>query len=165
MNEDIIWTDKPSQTLNLGNWFSTLIICLVVFYGFPMTYNYLSILIVPYLDYLRYGVVIVLVARLIISIASVFVRKYELTSTELEESYGILNQKFHSLELYRIKDISVDIPFFLRFFNQGTLVLHTSDHSTPVIYLEGIDEPRKLKPILRDLVNTERRRNGVREID
>jgi len=165
MQGEVIWEDSPSQTLNLTTWFFSLIAGIAIFYGLPKAYGILTPMLVPILEYIRIGAPIIVVANLVWAVASVAVRGYKLSDTELVEQSGVFNQRIDSLELFRVKDITISKPLILRFFGQGNLILSTSDHSTPVVVLEAIREPEVLLPKLRELVLIARKKTGVREFD
>ena len=52
---------------------------------------------------------------------------YELTEERFREKTGILSQKIEELELYRVRDYTVEKPFIMRLFGLGNLILITSD--------------------------------------
>jgi uncharacterized membrane protein YdbT with pleckstrin-like domain len=92
-------------------------------------------------------------------------RRYEVTSERLRITRGILSRRMDELELYRVKDTSIDQPFFLRLFKLANLVVKTSDASTPRITLMAIPEVNVLRENLRGCVEKMRKKKGVREVD
>jgi uncharacterized membrane protein YdbT with pleckstrin-like domain len=90
---------------------------------------------------------------------------YKLTNQRLTEANGIFSRHTEELELYRIKDITVEEPFVHRIFGKGHVVLHTSDRSTPVVMLKAIAEPKTVARLVRDCVEKSRNFHRVREID
>ena len=92
-------------------------------------------------------------------------RVYQLTAERLRISQGVLSKRTDDLELFRVKDISVDRPFWLRIFALGTLVLDTSDHSTPRVVIPAIPDHDTLGERIRALVRDQRQARGVREFD
>lgn len=132
-----LWTGRSSQWLNLKTY-------LVAALGFW--------LVIPLLFALgRY--------------LEVRCRVYELTSERLRVSRGVLSKRIDELELYRVKDISVDRPFWLRLFGLGSLVLDTSDHTTPQVVIAALPDYDALRARLRERVETRRRERGVTEVD
>lgn len=65
---------------------------------------------------------------------------YELTTERLKTRSGIFSKTTHELELYRVKDIMFEQPFFLRLFGLGNVVLMTTDASTPTLTLRAIPD-------------------------
>lgn len=92
-------------------------------------------------------------------------RLYELTTERLRIRTGVLNKSTEEIELYRIKDTQLVEPFMYRLFKSGNLILHTSDRTTPVIFLEAIPEAETLKEHIRRIVEQLRFEKGVREVD
>ena len=90
---------------------------------------------------------------------------YRLAGERLIETKGLLSRTTDILELYRVKDIVIDQPLVQRLFGRGTVVLFTSDRSTPTVNVCGIRSPHAFAEMLRELVEQCRARNGVREID
>ena len=90
---------------------------------------------------------------------------YQLPGERMLETKGLLSRTTEVLDLYRVKDIRVDQPLTQRLFGRGTVVLFTSDRSTPTVNVCGIRSPHAFAETLRELVEQCRARNGVREID
>jgi uncharacterized membrane protein YdbT with pleckstrin-like domain len=92
-------------------------------------------------------------------------RLFELTAERLRVSQGVLSKRIDELELFRVKDLSVDRPLSLRLFGLGTLVLHTSDHTNPVLAIPAIADYESLLARIRQLVGEQRQARRVREVD
>jgi membrane protein YdbS with pleckstrin-like domain len=90
---------------------------------------------------------------------------YELTDQRLRESRGLLFRYTEVLELYRVRDISIEQPPRQRLFGRGRLILRTSDLSTPVVILNAIPGPLTVANLLRNQVERCRVQKGVRKID
>lgn len=91
--------------------------------------------------------------------------RYTLTDQRLQERSGILSVTTETLELYRVKDISVQQPLLQRLFGRGCIRLVTSDRSSPRVVLNAIPDPRSVADLLRACVERCRVAKGVREID
>ena len=85
---------------------------------------------------------------------------YELTTERLKTQTGIFSKTTQELELYRVKDIMFEQPFFLRLFGLGHVVLMTSDVSTPTLTLRAIPDADNWREKLRHC--TEQRREQKR---
>lgn len=92
-------------------------------------------------------------------------RVYELTDERLRLYEGVLNQKIDELELYRVKDTTMDRPLWLRIFGLSSLHLDTSDRSHPRVEIEAIRGGDQLRETLRKQVEYWRDRKRVREVD
>ncbi len=90
---------------------------------------------------------------------------YELTSQRLRKTSGILNRTLDELELYRVKDYSVELPLLMRILGLGNIRLVTSDATTPVVDIPAISGAMEVRELLRTAVQAERDRKRVRELD
>jgi uncharacterized membrane protein YdbT with pleckstrin-like domain len=91
--------------------------------------------------------------------------KYEITEERIIETTGVFSRSTDETELYRVKDIRLEEPFFLRMFGLSTILLVTSDKTSPFITLSGVKNGNNLRKILRDAVEVRRELKGVRERD
>lgn len=91
--------------------------------------------------------------------------RYVVTNQRLRESTGLIFRRTEELELYRVKDISVEQPPMQRLFGCGRITLRTSDRSTPIVVLNAIPSPLVVADMLRDRIERCRVSKGVREID
>lgn len=91
--------------------------------------------------------------------------KYELTSQRLRKSSGILHRTVEDLELYRVKDYSLELPLLLRLLGLGHINLITSDATTPEVKIVAVAGAQELRELLRTAVQQERDRKRVRELD
>jgi uncharacterized membrane protein YdbT with pleckstrin-like domain len=77
---------------------------------------------------------------------------------------GVFSLSKNFLELYRVKDYEVSQSFFMRIFNLMNVRLHTSDKTSPILDFTGIPKS-DVTEIIRNWVEIERKRKGVREFD
>ena len=78
--------------------------------------------------------------------------KYSLTEDRLFERTGFLNLKYEEILLYRIRDISLRVPFGQRIFGVGTILLHSSDQSRPHMEIKRVKNPMAVKEQLHKQV-------------
>lgn len=135
--EHVLWTAQPSELRFIWLY----IICVLTFW-----------LILP------------LVALLCIHIHNSTI-KYILTTERLRICSGFFIRKIVDLELYRVKDVSIILPFHLRIFRLGNLELRTSDPTTPYFVLEAIPGIGRLEEMIRRFVEQRRDLKRVQEID
>ena len=90
---------------------------------------------------------------------------YVLTSERLRISSGVFSRRSEELELYRVKDLTVEEPFLQRLVGRGRLILQTSDRTHPVIVLSAMRDVSALRDLIRAQVERLRVAKGVREID
>jgi uncharacterized membrane protein YdbT with pleckstrin-like domain len=94
-------------------------------------------------------------------------QRYELTTERLKTQSGVFTKVTNELELYRVKDIMFEQPFFLRLFGLGHVILMTSDMSTPTLTLKAIPDAENWREKLRQCAETRRaqKRTQVTEVE
>ena len=90
---------------------------------------------------------------------------YELTSQRLRIRSGILSKKTDEMELFRVRDYTMDQPFLLRLVGLGNMTLITSDATTPTLAMRAIPGIENVREKLRTAVQNERDRKRVRQMD
>tara|TARA_B100000927_G_C16309960_1_gene406983 strand:+ start:140 stop:547 length:408 start_codon:yes stop_codon:yes gene_type:complete len=90
---------------------------------------------------------------------------YEMTNSRFIEKTGILSQKIQEVELYRVRDYSIDKPFLLRLFGLGNLTLITSDKTSPRVYVKAINNVEDVRNTIRSHVESAREKTGTKEVD
>lgn len=91
--------------------------------------------------------------------------RIEITTERLRLRTGIFTRRNEELELYRVRDLTFEEPMVLRLFGAGTLILTTSDSTTPTLVLQGIPSDPALRDRLRAAVEQcrDRKRSRVTE--
>ena len=74
--------------------------------------------------------------------------KYYLSADRLFLQKGILNMKMEEVLLYRISDLSVKVSLWQRLFGVGTVVIHSSDKSSPHLELKNVKDPMVVKELI-----------------
>lgn len=152
--EQVIWKGRPSQLLN----FWTFLVCGLIMVAIVVGAILSSILPLAALAIVPLGWAIwkFLVVRC---------RIYELTSQRLRMYEGVFNQVIDEIELYRVKDTTIERPFILRLFKLGNIVLLTSDRTHHHIVMSAISDGVTVREHIRDYVETVRDKKRVREVD
>ncbi len=135
--EETIWEGSPSQLKNFGVYVLCVLLCVLIVPIFIAIWKWLEV--------------------------KCF--KYRLTTQRLSVTRGIFNKRTDELELYRIKDITLAEPFFLRLFGLGNIKLDTSDKSSPEVNMEYIAKAPNVRDLIRRHVEAMRDKKRVREID
>ncbi len=78
--------------------------------------------------------------------------KYSLSEDRLFVEAGLLNIKQEELLLYRIQDISLKLSLGQRIFGVGSVLVQSSDRSTPVLEVKNIRQPRQVKELIHQQV-------------
>jgi len=152
VSEEVLWKGSPSQVLNMGKYLVALAVAIGIGVGgifFPPAW---AALILP----LGWALWIFIDTRSI---------RHELTSERIRLFEGVFNQKMDDVELYRVKDTSMERPFWYRVFGLSTLIIETSDRSQPRIEIKAIRNGDELRETLRKQVEYWRDRKRVREVD
>lgn len=92
---------------------------------------------------------------------------YQLTPERLIVRKGIVMKSVDEIELYRVKDVRLNYSLLNQMARIGTICLTTSDETTRAgdLILRHVPRAQDRREALRRLVDTARRRRGVREID
>jgi uncharacterized membrane protein YdbT with pleckstrin-like domain len=150
--ETTLWEGRPSQWLNLGPFLIALTVGIAIGIG--------GVFFMP-----AWGLEVVPVLYLIWRWLKVRSQKFELTSERLRVTEGIFNQKIDEIELYRVKDIAMERPLWMRMTGLASVLLDTSDRSMPKLTLPAISNGVELREQLRKQVEEIRDKKRVREVD
>jgi len=91
--------------------------------------------------------------------------KIKITNQRIIEEKGVLSKTTNELELFRVKDLKLDQPFFLRLVGLSNIILITSDRTNKRYLIEGVDNGKELREKLRVSVEKRRDEKKVREVD
>lgn len=91
--------------------------------------------------------------------------RFEITSERIRITTGVLSKRLDEMELYRVKDSTLEQPFLLRLVGLGNVFIKTSDPTTPRIEIRAILDARQVRENLRGCVEKMRDKKGVREVD
>ncbi len=91
--------------------------------------------------------------------------RYTLTSQRLKIYSGIVDRKEVEIELFRLRDLSLDQTFLQRIVNVGTVEALSSDKDAPGIFLKWVNKPDMVKDQLRTYIMQARHATGTRDID
>jgi uncharacterized membrane protein YdbT with pleckstrin-like domain len=89
----------------------------------------------------------------------------EITNQRIIQETGILSKNTDEVELFRVKDIKLNQPFFLRLFGLSNIILETSDKSHPYKTIPGVRDGKNLREEIRVFVEKRREEKGVKETD
>ena len=138
MSEKDIWNGNPSQWIN----FSSYLLWLLPF------------------GWLGLGIVISLWKYL-----TVKTWKFRITNERIIDEKGVLSRVTNELELFRVKDITLQQPFWLRLVGLSNIQMITSDRSNPLFIIPGVKNGKKLREELRSVIDKRRTEKGVIERD
>jgi len=135
--EQSLWKGSPAQVVNLGTYFVCLLLCWLVVPIFYALWRWID-------------------TRL---------TEYELTSQRLVFRSGVFNRKTEEIELYRVRDSSLDEPLLLRLFGTGNIVLYATDSSAATFVLRAVKAAADVRQKLRAAVEAARDLKRVRSIE
>lgn len=133
----IVWQASEGQIVNAGAYVLGVLLCWLIVPVLYAAYRFLA----------------------------TYTHSYQLTDQRLLETRGLLFKATEALELYRVKDLSIEQPLLQRLAGCGRVILLTSDRSTPRVVLNAIHNPHGVAELLRECVERCRVAKGVREID
>lgn len=92
---------------------------------------------------------------------------YELTDQRLIIRTGIFNKKTDEIELYRVKDVTVEYSLINQWVDIGAITIRSSDATSHdgVLVLRDVPRARAIRESMRRLVEQARQRRRVREVD
>ncbi len=92
--------------------------------------------------------------------------RYRVTTQRIVVERGLFSKRMDQLDIYRIIDYVVDLPFGQRIMGTGNLVLRSMDPTNPEMKLVGLKtDVRALYENLRRATEVEKQRHNVRVID
>lgn len=160
MAEQPIWQGHPSQLMAFKFYFGALLLAILLIAA--------SVYLSASGDSYIYPLLALPVIAVVVLINYFLVRttRYVLTSERLVIEEGVLNRRSEEIELYRVRDWSVEKPFWLRVVNRGHVKLFTSDESARnEQQISGIVNPDRLRELLRKNVEIARDKKRVRQVD
>ena len=91
--------------------------------------------------------------------------RYELTESRLLVKTGLLNIREEELRLFRVRDLSTQESMLDRLFGVGSIVLHTSDATSPTLKIQHVKNSMRVKELLSAQVEEARMKNRVRSME
>lgn len=91
--------------------------------------------------------------------------RYTLTDQRLLEESGLIVKRVESLELYRVKDLSVAGTLLQTMVGRGRVILRTTDTSHPTAILNAVPNAVEVSQLIRNNVEACRAAKGVRAFD
>lgn len=137
--------------------FFFMLLCIGVYPLVPFLVNY-------DFRFLVFGIVAVLLLKMIYGYFWYHLMRIELYQDRMTFKEGIFSSKTDFLELYRVKDYKVYQSFFMRIFSIQNIILITSDKSRKIIEIKGVKKSNVIN-LIRNQVEEQRRKKGVREFD
>ncbi len=91
--------------------------------------------------------------------------RYILTDQRLLVQSGIIVKRVETLELYRVKDLSVSGTLLQTMFGRGQIILRSTDTTNPVLLINAVPNAIGVSQLIRNTVEACRAAKGVRAFD
>lgn len=150
-NEVQIWAGRPSQWVNFRTYVSCLVVFAIGIFAALNGGNFISYIVAA-------------IAVLIAGWAYLNIRcwSYTLTSERYKYRFGVLSRKFHEIELYRVKDVVLDQPFWIRIVGRANVTVVGFDAVRPIAHLRAIPDGAAVREAFRNLIEKRRDIKSVR---
>ncbi len=99
--------------------------------------------------------VIGLLVLIVVAVGSWLVRvsrEYRIFEESMEVETGIVARRIDNVQLFRVRDIGLSQSVLGRFLGVGDVVVTSTDHTSPLVVLRGMEGPRAVYETLRELV-------------
>ena len=153
-DENTLWKGSTSQLVHFWSYLLWLLVAVGIVVGATVSLNPLI-----------YGALVIPLGGILIRWVVTRSTVYELTSQRLRKTSGILNKKLDELELYRVKDSTLEQPLLLRMFGLGNITIMSSDVSLPMLVMSAVPGAYEAREKLRAAVEAERDRKRVRDVN
>lgn len=87
---------------------------------------------------------------------------YEVTSQRIRVIKGLLGNTIDEVELVRVRDTRVKQHLGERVLDVGDITIISNDPSNPELVLNNIKSPMEVRELIRNAVNKEKERRGLR---
>jgi uncharacterized membrane protein YdbT with pleckstrin-like domain len=113
------------------------------------------------------GIALWVLALIALLLPSLLVRRqrYRITNYRIDLETGIIGKRIESTEINRVHDVGFKQGILDRIVGVGTITLHSSDATNPVLQLRSLPEPRKLYDMLKRRVDEVKVKQRVLRVD
>lgn len=87
--------------------------------------------------------------------------RYKLTNERLITTKGFIGKRIEEIELYRVNDVAMKQSIMERMFGLGDVRLETTDATTPDAQVSDVQNPERVKDLIRQAARAERQRRRV----
>lgn len=88
--------------------------------------------------------------------------RYRLSGDRLFCETGFFNLRSEEVLLYRVRDLSLNMTLGQRIFGVGTVCVQSSDKSMPHLDLKNVKNPREVKELIHQNVESAKDRHRMR---
>ncbi len=159
--EQLIWKGTPSQVLNLPALFLGILAASALTVAALLT----AVVTGPLAIILIAAAWVVCLLPWLGKVIATRFHQYEVTNQRFKQITGVFSRRVEVMELYRIKDMELEMPLHFRLFGLSRIIMSTSDRTTPVIVMNAIHDGMKVSDQIRHYVEDLRDKKRVREVD
>ncbi|MDB5208796.1 MAG: hypothetical protein JWR72_3871 [Flavisolibacter sp.] len=76
--------------------------------------------------------------------------KLTITDQRLIVTQGVFHKSTNETELYRVRDTSIEEPFFYRMFGVGNIIIYTTDEAEGQLHFNAYSKPHWIKDQIRN---------------
>ena len=87
---------------------------------------------------------------------------YEITSQRIRVIKGLLGNTIDEVELVRVRDTRIKQHLGERVLDVGDITIISNDPSNPELVLNNVKSPMEVRELIRNAVNKEKDRRGLR---
>lgn len=150
-NEIEIFSIGPSKWSELGSFIWCGLFIIAGFFGFAWSWVFLIWLFAAFTG-----------IRIFLRLCGT---SYQLTSQRIFVHMGVVAKHVEEVELYRIKDIVMKQKFLERILKIGSVLIISTDDSTPKLALKGIADPYRIKEDIRNAYRVSRGKELVKSTE
>lgn len=88
--------------------------------------------------------------------------KYSISENRIFREKGLLNLSEEEVLLYRVRDIDLQRSLGQRIFGVGTVCIHSSDKTTPILELQNVKDAKSVKELLFQKVEDAKKERRMR---
>jgi membrane protein YdbS with pleckstrin-like domain len=91
--------------------------------------------------------------------------RYEVDGERITVRTGVLSRTDDTVELYRVKDVTLERPLIMRLCGLGNVTVISSDKTMPTLTFYAVRGAAGVADLLRRRAEARRSARGVRELD
>lgn len=153
--ETVLWQGSYSPKAMVGGWLLSLVVTIVAFVVGGVFFPGVGLFVAAAIAVSVWG------GHLLLLIYQRMSHDYKLTSQRFVHGHGILRRVTDRIEVIDIDDVQVTQGFIERFLGVGTIRLLSSDVTSPLTTLVGINEVTRIATLIDDTRRAERRKRSV----
>ena len=88
--------------------------------------------------------------------------RYSMSEDRVFLQKGVFSVQFEEIVLYRVSDISLKMNLGQRLFGLGTIIIHSSDKTTPHFEIRSVRHPLEVKEMLYQQVEAMKLKRRIR---